>query len=388
MEKSPLQTPNKAYETGNTYPASKNYEDAYTSSYEEEVGGYDESSWGYDSSEYVEGQGKAGGSAGGVEGGYGDFDADLPAWEEDEAGVTQAQLDEIKRTIQASDLSWEEKKPLLEKIQKAAAALDLGQSDEAFGLFEEVQMDFEGNSEEKEAEAKDKKAAFVEKLKGLEEELKKSNLSEAKKDRLRDKIKSVDLRSSIEGLSLEKLDEELDGISKEIGKEKVRGEVAGWFKGFSARVPQDDHATQYTVLLANKLQKALESGSREDWDALLRDLSSVGKDGGKGILKSHPAALKMAAIQQLVGTMFYSLAGMDETKLEQMLDAIPKDVRRAMIGACRNADFADDLYHCDGDTEKQQYGYYGTGRVVAGRLEQSLTKDDLTPAEPATGTAV
>lgn len=387
MEKSPLQTPNKAYETGNTYPASKNYEDAYASSYEEEVGGGGQSSWGYDSSEYVEGQGKAGSPFGGTEGDYGDFDADLPEWEEGEAGVTLAQLDEIKRTIQASDLSWEEKKPLLEKVMKAAAALDLGQSDEALGLFEEVQADFEGNSEEKEAEAKDKQTAFVEKLKGLEEELKKANLSEAKKDRLRDKIKSVDLRSSIEGLSLDKLDEELDGISKEIGKEKLRGEVAGWFKGFSARVPQDDHATKYTVRLANKLQKALESGSRDDWDALIRDLNGIGKDGG-GVVSIDPAALKMAAVQQLVGTMFYSLAGMDETKLEQMLDAIPKDVRQAMLGACRNGDFADNLFHCDGDTEKQQYGYYGTGRVVAGRLEQSLNKDDLTPAEPATENAV
>ncbi|MCE9624275.1 MAG: hypothetical protein K8R69_02295 [Deltaproteobacteria bacterium] len=217
----------------------------------------------------------------------------------------------------------------------------------------------------------------MEKLKGIEETLAQASIPEAKKDRLRDKIKSVDLRSSIDGLSMEKLDQELDEISQEIGKAKAQGEVAGWFKGFSARIPQSDMEGPYTARLGDALQKAMERDSQEDWDFFKRTLEQIFRDNPE-LAKDF----KERAVAQLIGTLFYSVAGMDETKLERILDAIPRDVREDMIQVCLTSEYADDLYHCDGDAEKQQYFFYGTGRVVASRLQQSLIKDDSPPETP------
>ncbi|MFO1463116.1 MAG: hypothetical protein U1F66_05020 [bacterium] len=378
MEKSTLQARTKAYGTETSYPTVQHYEESYGPSYEEQVEGYGDS-YHQESSEYLGDTRETNDDPMGEED-YSDLDSEFDGWEGEDESVQGSDLKDLKGLIQASDLAWEEKKPLLDSLMKAAAALDLGKAEEALDLYLEAKDEFEGNNEELQAEEQDQKSAFVDKLKEVEAELDKASIPAVKKDRMRDKLKSLDLRSSIDGLSLEKLSGELDMVSQEIEKAKAKAEVASWFKGFSARIPQSSDEGPYTARLGDALQKAMESGSQEDWENFKRTLDQIFQDNLE-LAKDF----KERVVAQLIGTLFYSVAGMDETKLERILDAIPRDVREKMIQVCLTPEYADSLYHCDGDAEKQQYFYYGTGRVVASRLQQSLTEEDSIPATPAPG---
>ncbi|HEX5034723.1 MAG TPA: hypothetical protein VFW62_09600, partial [bacterium] len=143
---------------------------------------------------------------------------------------------------------------------------------------------------------------------------------------------------------------------------KSRTKLAGEFAGFSSKIP-DFGDIKMTQALAGKISEAMQTGQ---WDGVLKRLDPNAKDVDKYNL--------FQAVRQIVGTLYYSLAGKDEGKLDLLLDLFPKNVRSAMTN-CMEGYL--DNNQCNSAEDRQAFYFYGSGQQTKDRLTESITKDNF-----------
>lgn len=272
------------------------------------------------------------------------------------------ELQDLRKELGSETLDEETKKSLVEKCTDAEQALAKHDVEGASELYSEAKEGFEDAKTSAAETAKEKADERKATAKDLKDRIDHSTIPDDKKAGLKKRLE--DLEKSWEGQEVDddKVKEDLQAIEKDLKREKKVADLRQSFAGFSAKIPSFADSN-LTYDLAEKFRKGIDTG---DWSSFLAKLKDKNLDQDN----------LYHGVRQLVGTMFWSLAGGDEHKLELLLDLIPTDVRQAMIDVIMPK-YADNNHWSSNPQERQSHGLYGGGKETAGRLQESMAKDDI-----------
>ncbi len=273
------------------------------------------------------------------------------------------ELQELRGELQSEIQDEDAQDDIAELIGDAEEALKKKDLDAAQEKLEEAKAELDTAMSEAKASKKEAKEAREADFKELKEKIKNSELSDAKKEELQKKVEALETESGKDDVDTEKLAEDVESLEKDISKEiKIAG-MKKSFVGFPSKIPPfEDSAV--TANLALLFQKGVETGDWSGFKKILQD-PNYNKDG------------TFHAIRQIVGTIFYALAGKDEDQLEQFLDLIPKDVRQDMINIIMPHFAGNNHWSSNENDRSARYLYGNYGQEVAARLERSMKEDDI-----------
>ncbi|MCC6273293.1 MAG: hypothetical protein IT572_07485 [Deltaproteobacteria bacterium] len=273
------------------------------------------------------------------------------------------ELQELRGELQSEVQDEDAKEDISELIGDAETALKNKDLEAAQEKLEEAKADLDAAVSEAKAEKEEAEAERNADFKVLKDKIKDSELSDAKKEELQTKLDALETDSKQKNVDTEKLRDDIEALKKEISKEIKMAGMRKSFLGFPSKIPPFEYA-QITAGIATAFQKGIENG---DWSEFMAWLQ-------------HPETsqdCKYHAIRQIVGTIYYALAGMDEAKLEEFLDLIPKDVRQAMINVIMPTYANNNHWSSNEGDRSARYLYGNYGKEVAARLEQSMQAEDI-----------
>lgn len=273
------------------------------------------------------------------------------------------ELQELRGELQSEIQDEDAKEEISELIEDAESALGKKDLETAQEKLDEAKSDLDAAKSEAKAEEKEAKDERKADFAGLKDKIEKSELSDAKKEELKKKVEALEAESKKAGVDAEKLAKDIEGLEKEVAREIKIVDLKKVFVGFAAKIPSFEDSKQ-TSELATLFEKGISTG---DWSAFKAKLSDPNrnKDG------------TFHAVRQIVGTIYYALAGKDEAKLEEFLDLIPKDVRQAMRDVIMPTYAQNNHWSSNENDRSARYLYGNYGQEVAARLERSWEKDDI-----------
>lgn len=273
------------------------------------------------------------------------------------------ELQELRGELRSEIQDEDAKENISELIGDAESALKKQDLETAQEKLEEAKADLDAVKSEAKAEQKENEEERKAVFKELKDKIKSSELPETKKQDLQKKLDALETESKKKGIDAEKIGDDIEALKKEISKEVKMAEMRKSFVGFSSKIPSFEDS-KLTSELATLFQKGIESG---DWSAFKAKLRDPDRNQDN----------TFHAVRQIIGTMYYALAGMDEAKLEEFLDLIPKDVRQAMINVIMPK-FAQNNHWSSNEADRSARYLYGNyGQEVAARLERSMQTDDI-----------
>lgn len=277
------------------------------------------------------------------------------------------ELQELRSELQAELEDADAKKEISEKIAEAEKSLKNMDLEAAQENFEEAKSELDSLKEEVETQRAENNSEAEAMLKELQGKIESSKILDSKKEELKTKIEALKSQLGDRDLDFSKFQENMESLQNEVSKELKIATLRASFQGFATKIPAFENST-LTSELATKFANAMASG---DWQPFLSALAEAGNKDASGTYH---------AMRQIVGTIFYDLAGGSEDQLEQFLDLIPTNVRKAMYN--RIMPYKDNNHWSSNETDRFNHRLYGNyGGEVANRLEQSWAKDDLTGEE-------
>lgn len=274
------------------------------------------------------------------------------------------ELQDLRGELQSEVEDGEQKESISKNIAEAEQALKNMDMESAQENFEEAKGELEATKEEFKAQKAENKAEAESMLKDLEDKIEKSDIYDSTKEKLGKEVEAIRSQLDDEDVDFESIQTQLEALQKSASKELKITEMREAFTGFATKIPQFENAA-LTSSLAIDFANAMRSG---DWSAFKSALNHFG---------SADANNTFHAVRQIIGTIFYDLAGSDETKLEQFLDLIPHDVRKAMYDKIMPT-YAYNNHWSSNEPDRSARRLYGNyGKEVAARLEQSWQKDDI-----------
>lgn len=327
---------------------------------------------------------------------YQEFFANLPAGMGDDSQLMDGVNEQINGSLPAgaAPIQWEASQVASEVQELLDSNKDLLKAADAFDTFKsqfttlknkigdagvdrdalaDQLLEFKDNLSSALDEIKssndEKFDSALQSMESLKQQVKQARLPSAKKTELTDKIETW-----IDTLTKDKRAGKMFGeagkanqeniqkeVSRAIAEDKLRDSLQAW----PARIPGKGRS-DLSQPLAQKIRDAIDS---DDWSSVERTLNEFKEAyadpaGHPGIVAGGPLA-----VQQLLGSLYYGIAGKDEEKLDQLLGLIPPDIREQLAQV---VDLANPNDNRDVDTEahKEENALYGTPLVTADRLRR------------------
>lgn len=252
-----------------------------------------------------------------------------------------------------------------EKIREAENSIGKRNVDpgELQDRIEGIKDELAGAIDEAKSTRQEKIASMKNMVKQMLEDVDHSHdLSESKKAEITENLESLQSALTKSNVNVEDTAESLDDINKLFKKEVLKAKTAEKFGEILGRIPGKG-PYQATGELARRIKNAIET---DDWTEVQQALDELG-----GLSGSPVAPFMRTAIQQLVGVLYYGVAGEDEGKLDQLLALIPQNIRESLADLALNPDDPFSPSGLGSDSEKRENAYYGNPTATSERLRKS-----------------
>lgn len=290
------------------------------------------------------------------------------------AGDLGSEIDDLSASIQ-KDFPGE-KQDVLEKLGKLKSKLDLNKdlNEEALSeirsQFEDIQGQYQDDNETKKSERGDAISGYQSDLDGMSEEIKNSKIGKDHADALQGRIDELKAKLGAEDVNLDEVKGEIQQLQDDLKTQSDHKALSDKFNGLSSLVPNDGWGKDRTKDLAATITKALKN---DNWGAVKSMLKDVSANHGDESDNS---------IRQLVGTLYYQVAGEDEEMLKKLLACIPTDVLTVMSAAAQGWGEENQNDYSETEAKKAQYCYYGTGAETADLIDTVITEQGgIVPSE-------
>ncbi|MCE9625700.1 MAG: hypothetical protein K8R69_09690 [Deltaproteobacteria bacterium] len=277
------------------------------------------------------------------------------------------ELQELRGELKSENIDEDTKGAVVKECSDAEQALKNHDLDGAENLYSEAKGEFDEAKSAAQEKAAQEKSDREGSAKELKAKIQDSNLPQDGKDALVQQVENLENSWQGQEPNPENVHDALKAIEKDYKHEKKVQSLKDALVGFATKIQTtgDEDMDKVIQDLAGKFKAALDNG---DWGSVLSMLQD----------KSVDQNALLMGIDQIVGILFYGMAGKDEKAFEQFLDLIPKDVRQAMINALKaSPDYNRTCEVSPEDMEKLNI-YGNTFATEASRLEESMQKEDIT----------
>jgi len=297
------------------------------------------------------------------------------------AGPVEAldqRIEELNKKIQGTDIPADrasDKDALQKRIDQVRARVDLkvdsGDLQKAQDEVDSIETDLETLQSDIETKREGDLSSLEEKSNTLSQKIDESSyLRDEEKQALKSQLeaKVTELRQGLQDgtTTPDEAQAALDAIDYTAGSQARHGQLARDFDGLSAKVPSKGYAWEVTKQLASEITSAMHSGN---WDKAKKLLDKLSNDGDDG----YSTAQGNNVVMQVMGTIYYKLAGSDSEKFNAYLDLIDVDVRKKMetaVMACKGEQYNPDGYNSAAD--KEAGCIYGIPADCKDALEASI----------------